>query len=316
MFPDSLSLEGMLPVISLSKVVFKFAGYLASFAIFGALGFRFLVLRAWTIDPERGIAAGVVTSGSAYATAERAAARVGLAGAMLLVFGLAAGLAWKVSAWHVSVLDAVRRSPPEEVAEILIAPLLLFAFARVSWRPHGSWVDVAAVGVALALSDSATGQWVRMVNPLHEVAAALWLGTLLVLVITGLPPVVSGAASNAERGLLTAAVVARFSRLSLAAAAVVTVTGMVTGWRHLQYIDALWTTPYGYALDAKMCAVAIVAVFGFRSWRRMASGRGAEDGPDASRFLSSTALAFAVFVLVITAVIVSLPEPMLRAPRD
>ena len=44
--------------------------------------------------------------------------------------------------------------------------------------------------------------------------------------------------------------------------------GVITAWRHLKYLSALWTTPYGYALLLKLALVAAVFSLGAWNWRR------------------------------------------------
>jgi putative copper export protein len=103
--------------------------------------------------------------------------------------------------------------------------------------------------------------------------------------------------------------VSRFSPLALAAAALLGITGVTTAWRHLKHLDSLWTTPYGYALDAKLCVVALVVAMGAWNWRRMTPKLGDEQGAVAIRRSASTELGFAAVVLAITALLVSLPSP-------
>jgi len=103
--------------------------------------------------------------------------------------------------------------------------------------------------------------------------------------------------------------VARFSNLALAAGALLGVTGVITAWRHLKSWSALWTTSYGYAFDVKMCFVAVVAALGAWNWRRMRPRLGTEEAAGALRRSATAELVFAGIVLVITAVLVSLPSP-------
>jgi hypothetical protein len=96
---------------------------------------------------------------------------------------------------------------------------------------------------------------------------------------------------------------------AVGAAALLGVTGVVTAWRHLKHASALWTTAYGYAFDAKMLCVLIVAGLGAWNWRRMRP-RLTSDGAVAALQLSAAReLVFAGVVLVITAMLVSLPAP-------
>ena len=44
--------------------------------------------------------------------------------------------------------------------------------------------------------------------------------------------------------------------------------GVITAWRHLKYLSALWTTPSGYALLLKLALVAAMFSLGAWNWRR------------------------------------------------
>ena len=305
MFPHSLLFAANLPLVSWSKMVFKYIGFIAHFAIFGALSFRFLVLRSRTQSAEND------TLASIHKLAERNAALTGLIGALLVIIDLGVSIVWKANAANIRIMDAAGRAEPEDIAEILIAPLLLVFFALALRRIRGAWAIAGLAGVALALRHVITGRWVAMINPLHEFAGGLWLGTLFVIVVAGLPAIVRSAAPGGQRGRLVRELVVKFSSLALVAAAVLGVTGIVTSWRHLKYVAALWTTPYGYALDTKLCVVATVVAFGAWNWRRMIPKLGAETATHVLRRSSTIELVFAGLVLLITALLVSLPSPKL-----
>lgn len=103
--------------------------------------------------------------------------------------------------------------------------------------------------------------------------------------------------------------VSRFSPLALAAAGLLGATGVTAAWRHLGQLDSLWTTPYGFALDAKLCVVAIVVALGAWNWRRMKPNLGDEEGAVAITKSASAELGFAAVVLAITALLVNLQSP-------
>jgi putative copper export protein len=77
----------------------------------------------------------------------------------------------------------------------------------------------------------------------------------------------------------------------------------------LKHVAALWTTPYGYALDAKLLVVAVVALLGAWNWRRVGPALGKDGGAQIIRRTASTELLFAALVLFFTAVLVSIPSP-------
>jgi putative copper export protein len=183
--------------------------------------------------------------------------------------------------------------------------------AGVAGAASGFWILGGLAGAVLVLRTIAAGRWTALVNPLHGAAASLWIGTLFVVVVVGLPAILRSSLPADRRGPLIAELVARFSSLALAAAALLGVTGIITAWRHLKYLAALWTTPYGYAFDIKMCVVLVVVGLGAWNWRRMRPRLGTEAAAHELRRSATAELAFAAVVLVITAVLVSLPTPKL-----
>jgi len=151
-----------------------------------------------------------------------------------------------------------------------------------------------------------------MVNPLHVLGGSLWLGTLCVVVVCGIGPMLRASMPAAERETAVAEMVHRFSTLALMSAALLGTTGLITSFTHLSPLAALWTTPYGYALIAKLCVVAVVLALGAWNWRRVGPSLGSDGGAAMIRRTATTELVFAALVLAITAVLVSLPSP--KAP--
>ncbi len=75
------------------------------------------------------------------------------------------------------------------------------------------------------------------------------------------------------------------------------------------HLDALWTTPYGYALIAKLAVVLIVIGLGAFNWRKQRPLLGSEQATGVLRRSATAELVAATLVLVITAILVSLPSP-------
>jgi putative copper export protein len=273
--------------LAAGKVALQLVGFLPFFAIYGALGFYFLVLRR---------TAGLPGDTEAFAAAARRASRIGFAGSVLLLV-------------MTFLAMSNGRSGPQITAQIVFGVLLCIAFAL--WQLRYAWALGALVAVALALRNIVTGRWASLVNPLHVTAASLWIGSLLVLVVAGLPAILRGSVPPERREGLVAEMVSRFSNLALGAAALLGVTGVITAWRHLKFLAALWTTPYGWAFDVKLCLVLIVAALGGWNWRRMRPRLGAEGAAHALQRSATRELLFAGLVLIVTAVLVSLPTPEL-----
>jgi uncharacterized membrane protein len=273
--------------LAAGKVALQLVGFLPFFAIYGALGFYLLVLRR---------TAGLPVETEAFAAAARRASRLGFAGSVLLLV-------------MTFLAMSNGRSGPQITTQIVCGVLLCVAFAL--WQLRYAWALGAVVAVALALRNIVTGRWASLVNPLHVTAASLWIGSLLVLVVAGLPAVLRGSVPPERREGLIAEMVSRFSNLALGAAALLGVTGVITAWRHLKFLAALWTTPYGWAFDVKLCLVLIVAAIGGWNWRRMRPRLGAEGAAHELQRSATRELLFACLVLVVTAVLVSLPTPEL-----
>jgi len=273
--------------LAAGKVALQLVSFLPFFAIYGALGFYLLVLRR---------TAGLPMETEAFAAAARRASRIGFAGSVLLLV-------------LTFLAMSNGRSGAQITTQIVCGVLLCIAFALWQWRY--AWTLGAVVAVALALRNIVTGRWASLVNPLHVTAASLWIGSLFVLVVAGLPAVLRGSVPPERREGLVAGMVSRFSNLALGAAALLGVTGVITAWRHLKFLAALWTTPYGWAFDVKLCLVLIVAAIGGWNWRRMRPRLGAEGAAHELQRSATRELLFAGLVLVVTAVLVSLPTPEL-----
>jgi len=259
----------------------ELAGFLASFLAVGAIGFRYAIRRRH--DDE-----------IVWHAARRAAA-LGLIGALVTLGMMAIHLkhpinqtaALQLGGWGLAIL----------------AYILAAADKRALW-------PFAAVGVIVgSLAPLFVGQFSRAVNPIHRFAAAMWIGTLFVLVVAGLNTVLRETGDKIERGRIAADLINTFSPLALVSFAFLAGSGVVTAWKHLKRIDALWTTSYGYALIAKLCVVAIVVALGAFNWRRQRPLLGSESAAAVLRRSAAWELVFAGVVLVITAILVSLPSP-------
>jgi putative copper export protein len=296
-------LQGSEEHVTIGRVIREYVGFLSFFAVYGALGFHFRVLKDFRSE------SAVEVGGSPVDRADRRAATIGFAGSVLMIITLMTSLLQRSSQKHISLIAAAQAGGGRQFFQIACVTLFFICFALAAQRMRIAWVIAGLTGVAYALRNITTGRWFSNVNPLHEVAASLWLGTLMVLALAGLTAVFRKDVTSDERGRLVATMVSRFSPLALAAAALLGITGVTTAWRHLKHLNSLWTTPYGYALDAKLCVVALVVAMGAWNWRRMTPKLGDEDGAVAITRSASTELGFAAVVLAITALLVSLPSP-------
>lgn len=294
------------PLLEWSEPFFHYLEFASVFLPVGAVGFRYTALR------------GQAASGSAgeqvYADAARRAAWLGLFGTALGAFLLARALPALAARRHTTVTALVTGSLQPALQVILLALaiagfLVVLAGGRNGATGRFGWM-LAALGVVLTqLRGALGGQLLRMVNPLHVLFASLWIGTLFVLVVAGIGAVLQDEPARERRGAIVADMVNRFSPLALVSAGLVALFGVITAWRHLHRLSALWTTPYGYALLAKLVVVGVVMTLGAWNWRRQRPRLGSEDAARAIRRSATGELIAAGVVLLITGVLVSLPSP-------
>lgn len=295
------------PLLQASDVAVELVGFAASFLMIGAVGFRFGVLRGGVAPADAVTVARVASR----------AAGVGLVGVGLGFASLLLALQERAEAKHLTFVAAARAGGAPVAVQIASLVSLLIALALAFRVTPRAWPAALVAALAFALRNLTRGTWKAMVNPLHVLGGSLWIGTLFVLVVCAVAPVVhEGRAEGVRSGSrepVVAALVHRFTGLALASASLLAVTGVVTAYTHLKYVAALWTTPYGYALVAKLAVVAVVAGLGAWNWRRVGPSLGHEGGARALRRTATGELVAAAVVLVLTAVLVSLPSP--KAPE-
>lgn len=286
------------PLIVWSDPVKELIGFLALFLAAGGIGFRFFALRGRRIESDRPF----------YDDAARRAALLGLAGVVVMSINAALALPALAARRHVGVAGLLA-SDTATLLQLAFLALALIGYGLASARTWAGW-PVAAVGVvAGALRNAFLGQWSRLINPIHSLAAGMWIGTLFVLVVAGLSALMRHEPTRERRGAIAADMVNGFSPLALTMGGVVVVFGVITAWRHLHVLSNLWSTPYGYALIAKLVFVGLVFALGGWNWRRQRPTLGSESAAASIRRSSTAELSIALIVLVITAIVVSLPSP-------
>ena len=290
-------------LIAWRAVLFQYVSFLSAYWMLGAVGFRYAILRS-NARAER---AGDV--GVAYGRAAMSAAVVGLVGVGLGGVAFIESLLKRAEAKHQRFIDAFGAGGTASLAQAILLGVSLLGFALALRRVSAGWPIAGASVVTFALRNVLGGRLAGMVNPLHVAGGSLWLGTLFVLVVCGLGQMLRAPLPTREREQAIAEMVHRFSTVGLTGAAILGATGLITSWTHLNPLSALWTTPYGYALITKLCVVAVVLGLGAWNWRRVGPSLGSEGGGVMIRRSASTELAFAALVLLITAVLVSLPSP-------
>jgi putative copper resistance protein D len=285
------------PLIVWSDPPRELAGFVGQFLAAGAIGFRFFALGGSWAESDHDF----------YDDAARRAAIIGFVG--VLVSGVLTLLQLPLLAArrHVTV-SALVRTDTSTTLQVIFLVISLVGFALAMVRAGPGWPIAAAAVVAGSLRAAFIGKWASVVNPVHELAAGLWIGSLFVLVAAGLTSLLQHEARD-RRGAIAADMVNRFSPLALTMGAVVVIFGVITAWRHLHILSNLWSTPYGYTLIAKLCVVSFVFGLGAWNWRRQRPTLGSESATVSIRRSATAELMVAGIVLLITAVLVSLPAP-------
>lgn len=292
------------PLITWPDPLIELLGFLAAFCAAGAIGFRYFALRGLS---AAGFGADAA-EGRFTADAAARAARWGLAGALVSLGLFALDLPGLAEEKKLAVTALITSTPQIAIA-LACAVLAIVGFLAAAGRRGWGW-PLAAVGVVVSpLRAALFGQWARIVIPTHELAAGLWVGTLFLLVVAALMPLHRAAIAPERRGALAAALVRAFSPWALASAGTLAVLGVITAWRKLKHLDTLWTTPYGYALIAKLCVVAVVVGLGAFNWKRQSPKLGTEAGAIDLERSARMELTAAFVVLMVTAILVSLPSP-------
>lgn len=194
---------------------------------------------------------------------------------------------------------------------------LTFCLAWLTLRPARNavgWMICAGAAVALAASPALSGHAAavagRPVLPIvldaaHVFGASAWIGSLAALLVIALPLAVRSGNHDA-----LAVTVATFSPMALFGAAVAAFTGVAGAIFHIPSLDQLFTTSYGQTVLFKFAAVVVVLALGAFNWRRVRPRLGNAAGSATLRRSATTEFLLAIFVLLITAVLVALPTPV------
>jgi copper transport protein len=141
-------------------------------------------------------------------------------------------------------------------------------------------------------------------DAVHVFAASAWLGTLVYILLAGIP-----AAKRTGEHQAIASTVRLFSPIALISAAAAAFTGSVSAFAHLGSVTQLWTTSYGSMLLRKLIAVALTALVGLYNWRRVRPRLGETAGTERLQRSAIMEVAIVVIVLLVTAILVALPTP-------
>ncbi|MEP7064782.1 MAG: CopD family protein [Gemmatimonadota bacterium] len=288
------------PDFTALDVLHEYIGFVGSFLIVGAASFYFLLMR-----PALG------TNADAMTAAARTAARLGCIGALLRLLAMAMSINSVMTEKHLSLGAALTGRPSQIITELLtVGAVIAFGLAAVATRESPTAWKVAGIAtLVVMLGALATTDLRRVVNPLHVFAASLWIGTLIVLVAAGVTTALGSTMQSSARGPAVALMVNRFSTIALWSVGLLVLTGVITAYRHLGEVSALWTSLYGKTLIGKLCLVAVVFTLGAYNNRRLTPALGTEESGRRLARSATFEIAIAAIVLIVTAVLVNRPAP-------
>lgn len=296
----------VLSVIRWPQPITEYIGFIGEFLPAGAIGFRYAVLRG-VLARAQGSSASA-TLRRVYDDASRRAATIGLIGLIVGLLLASYQLPGLAARRHGTVAQLLMTNRGVEL-QLGFMILGLIGFALAMARLPLGW-PLATVGfLAELLRNGLLAQWAELANPLHVLAGGLWIGTLFVMIAAGISAVLRDEPAREHRGAIVSDMVYSFSPLALTAAGVLVLFGVIIAWEHLHVLSNLWRSAYGIALLIKLCFVAAVFALGAWNWRRQKPLLGSEPAAKAIRRSAISEVSVAAVVLVMTAILLSIPAP-------
>jgi putative copper export protein/methionine-rich copper-binding protein CopC len=316
--PHSYSAE------SLSYVLVRWANYIALMGVIGAVAFRVLVLttlrrrRADGHEPLAGVAA-------------RKATQVGaLFAGLLLIAGLGRLYAQSLAMHgpeHVLSMDRLLLMLLRTVwgwgwlLQMGAALLALLAFTlatrRDVARAGGVWSVAVIAALLIAVTPALSGHAAAMagkagtvaivMDTLHVLAAGGWLGTLLLVLLAGVPAALRE--GNHSRGDEVAHLVRAFSPAAMLFAALLVTSGVVAVYLHSGSLAALLGSRYGTLLLIKLGVFCLVLAAGAWNYLKIQPALGPDSATMRLKRSAGLELGAAVLVLLVTAMLVATARP-------
>lgn len=192
-------------------------------------------------------------------------------------------------------------------SQVAAAVAALIGFALAARRVPGGWFIATASALVLAITPALGGH--AAASPrftslmiaadwLHVLGGASWLGSLLCLMVIGVP--IALTLELVERWASIASLVNAFSPVALVSAGVVVASGLFASWVHLHHLSALWQTVYGKVLLAKLLFVASTFAIGGYNFKRVQPQLSNEIGTHRLRRSAAAELASGLLILLIT----------------
>lgn len=295
----------------------RWVEFVALITILGALGFR------------HGVLPPLASRGVPTADAADRARRLGQ-GALFL-YALAAGV--RLYAESVALNGPQRALAPDALGPLLtrtawgmgwstgvVGALLLSLGWMISRKRVSIGTPLALTGaLGLVAAPALTGHAASSasfviavtLDMLHVLAAGVWIGGLLMVLLAGIPAMRGLADGNPDAAV--SALVNSFHPLALFCAPIVVIAGLGTSLLRLGGIAPLTTTRYGAVLLVKVGLFLLVAGIALYNSVRARRQLGTPPGTARLRRSASVELLLAALVLAATTVLVTTPAPSLMA---
>lgn len=293
----------------------RWVEFVALITMLGALGFR------------HGVLPPLAARGVPTADAADRAGRLGQ-GALFL-YGLAA--ITRLYTQSVALNGQPRALDPDALFALLartswgmgwttgiIGALLLLVGWAIAKRGIALGTPLALTGaLALAASPALTGHaassnWfiaAVTLDVLHILAAGVWIGGLLMVLLAGVPAMRRVTDGNPDAAV--SALVNSFHPVALFCAPVVVAAGLGTSILRLGGLTPLTTTRYGVTLLVKIGLFFLVVALASYNSMRARRALGTPEGTSRLRRTAALELGLAMLVIAATAVLVSTPAPSL-----
>ena len=300
---------------SLAYVIVRWLQYLAVFLVVGAFVFTRLVLARAVAPSDAAV--------SFVAAARERAFRIGVgASVALIAVQLARFLVQRTAlqgsgdfAMEVAVRDMLIGSSWGSGLLLIVlgAGIASFGYRKMLASSGSASAPVAVALVAIAVGLGLSGHQAASplgaplavaLDALHVLGTAGWLGTLAILVMTGLPIAAAVESFDHEQ---VAAILHVFSPVVLIAAAVAGATGVTLAAVNVGALPALWQSEYGRLLLVKLGVLSVVAATGAYNWRSVLPTLGTPTATRALRRSASVEALVAVLVVAVTSVLVATP---------
>ena len=288
--------------------------FVALLTVLGVLGFRHA-----TLPP-------LASRGVSTADAADRARRLGqsalvlyFVAAMVRLYSEAAALASRATALSSDTLVPLLRATTWGFGWLagFVGALVLLAGWALSKRSLAVGTPIALTGaLGMVLSPALSGHAASSpsfvlsitLDMVHVAAAGLWVGTLIMVLVVGIPAMRRLTDGNPDAAV--SALVSSFHPLALFCAPLVVLAGLGTSWLRLGDLGALTGTRYGQTLLYKLALFAVVAGLGAYNSLRARKRLGTPQGTAHFRRTAALELVFAALVLAATTQLVTAPVPV------